>query len=155
MTKDEFYLKVAHALSGCQLVEQELKLYITEAFDLVRKCVGTTMTFRLKGTDYEDSSLERLIHMFSGLTGNDRLVSDLRKFKDKRNLLSHKGITQCLDYEGELCYTTATEFQSELASMQEEAEKLRSEIHEEANKFLPHLWFDPIPVDESADSGSS
>jgi hypothetical protein len=25
MDKDEFFLRVAHALSGCQLVEQELK----------------------------------------------------------------------------------------------------------------------------------
>ena len=34
---DEFFLRVAEALSGCQLVGQELKLYIAEAFDLVRK----------------------------------------------------------------------------------------------------------------------
>lgn len=30
MDKDEFFLRAAHALSGYQLVEQELKLYITE-----------------------------------------------------------------------------------------------------------------------------
>jgi hypothetical protein len=33
---DEFYLQVAFALSGCQLVEEELKLYISQALDLVR-----------------------------------------------------------------------------------------------------------------------
>jgi hypothetical protein len=34
--KDDFYLKVAYALSGCQLVEQELKLYITQALELAK-----------------------------------------------------------------------------------------------------------------------
>jgi hypothetical protein len=40
MDKDEFFLRVAHALSGCQLIEQELKLYITEVLDLVRKWIA-------------------------------------------------------------------------------------------------------------------
>lgn len=40
MIDDSFYLKVAHALSGCRLVEQDLKLYITEVFDLARKRIA-------------------------------------------------------------------------------------------------------------------
>ncbi len=36
MSANAFYSSVTHAQIGCQLVEQELKLYITEAFDLVR-----------------------------------------------------------------------------------------------------------------------
>lgn len=43
MDEDGFYLKVARALSGCQLVEQQLKRYITEALELVKKCVGDKM----------------------------------------------------------------------------------------------------------------
>jgi hypothetical protein len=31
MERDAFYLRAAKALSACQLVEQELKLYIAEA----------------------------------------------------------------------------------------------------------------------------
>ena len=44
--EDDFYLKVAHALSGCQLVEEHLKLYITEALELVKKCVGDKIAFK-------------------------------------------------------------------------------------------------------------
>jgi hypothetical protein len=93
---NDFYLEVAHALSGCQLIEQELKLYITEAFDLVRKCVGNQMSFKMSGEDYADSSLERLIETFKKLSNNDSLVTELRQFKNERNFLSHKGITHWL-----------------------------------------------------------
>lgn len=145
MNEDQFYLKTAYALSGCQLVEQELKLYITAALDLVRKCVGSRMTFNMRGEDYENSSLERLIEVFKKLSSNDQLLKDLRKFKEERNFLSHRGITHCLDYDGELFWTTAEEFQSRLDSIQSEASRLRIAIHDEANKFLGRLYFEDVP----------
>ncbi len=144
MKEDDFYLKVAYALSGCQLVEQQLKLYITEALELVAKCIGGKMPFKMKGDDFADSSLERLIQTFKKLSDNADLVRDLNKFKDERNFLSHKGITHCLDYEEELFYTTAEEMQERLAAIQAEAKRLRTAIHLEANKFRAHLWFDDI-----------
>lgn len=145
MEADDFYLKVAYALSGCQLVEQELKLYITEALQLAKKCIGKRMPFKLSGDDYADSSLERLIDVFRKLSDNQTLVGELRRFKDERNFLSHKGITHCLDYEGELFHSTAVEFQDRLDAIQSEAQRLRSAIHEEANKFRGHLWFEEFP----------
>jgi hypothetical protein len=143
-SEDAFYLEVAHALSGCQLVEQQLKLYITEAFDLVRKCVGEKMHFKMSGDDYADSSLERLITTFKKLSNNVQLSTDLGRFKDERNFLSHQGIAHCLDYEGSLFQHTAAEFQLRLEAIQVEAGRLRTAIHDEANKFRAHLWFDPI-----------
>ncbi|MDP2784854.1 MAG: hypothetical protein Q8O38_09735 [Sulfurimicrobium sp.] len=139
MDTDDFYLRVAHALSGCQLVEQELKLYITEALDLAKKCIGDRMPFKVSGENYADSSLERLIEAFRKLSDNDALVTELRQFKDERNFLSHKGITHCLDYEGELFHKTAVEFQDRLEAIQSEAQRLRNALHEEANKFRGHL----------------
>ena len=144
MDEDDFYLKVAHALSGCQLVEQQLKLYITESLELAKKCIGDKMPFKITGEDYADSSLERLIEIFRKLTDNESLVADLRKFKNERNFLSHKGITHCLDYEGELFDPTALEFKNRLAAIQDEAQRLYLAIHEEANKFRGHLWFDDL-----------
>jgi hypothetical protein len=142
--EDDFYLEVAHALSGCQLVEQELKLYITEAFDLVRKCVGNKMHFKMSGDDYDNTSLEGLIKVFRKLSDNEHLSADLNQFKEERNFLSHQGIAHCLDYEGELFQTTAIEFQPRLEAIQDEAKRLRMAIHEEANKFRAHLWFDKV-----------
>jgi hypothetical protein len=141
---DDFYLKVAHALSGCQLIEQELKLYITEALQLVKKCIGNRMPFEMSGEDYANASLGRLIDVFRKLTTNEVLVMELGEFKKERNFLSHRGITHCLDYEGELFQSTAEEFWFRLENIQTEAERLRVAIHEEANKFRGHLWFDEI-----------
>ena len=144
MDEDDFYLKVARTLSGCQLVEQQLKLYITEALELAKKYIGEKMPFKMTGDDYADSSLERLIEIFRKLTDNEKLVTDLRKFKSERNFLSHKGITHCLDYEGELYNPTTIEIQNRLEAIQKEAERLYLAIHEEANKFRAYLWFDDI-----------
>lgn len=145
MEENDFYLKVAYALSGCQLVEQELKLYISEALELARKCIGTRLTFKMSGDDYADASLERLIDAFKKLSDNEVLVKDLRTFKDERNFLSHKGIATCLDYEGGLFYTTALEFQVRLDAMQGEAQRLMAELREEGYKFRGHLYFEEFP----------
>lgn len=60
MTPHDFHLKVAQALTGCQLVEQELKLYISEALELVIKALDGRLPFSMSGRDYENSSLEGL-----------------------------------------------------------------------------------------------
>jgi hypothetical protein len=145
MNSDDFYLSIARALSGCQLVEQELKLYITEALELVQKCVAGRLPFSMSGDDYANASLERLIEIFRKLTSNQTLVAELRTFKEERNFLSHRGIAHCLDPDGELCYVTASEFQNRLAAIEPEAQRLRLAIHDEANKFRGHLWFDDLP----------
>ena len=95
---DEFFLRVAEALSGCQLVEQELKLYIAEAFDLVRKCIDGRLPFKLSGDDHQDSSLEKLIGMFRKRCDNESLVERLTKFKGERNFLSHRHVGMLIDY---------------------------------------------------------
>jgi hypothetical protein len=142
---DDFYLQVAFALSGCQLVEQQLKLYIAEALELAQKCVGRRMTFKMSGEDYEDASLERLIEVFRKLTDNQTLVTELRQFKNERNFLSHKGIAHCLDPEGELSETSVAEVQVRLQAIQAEANRLRLAIHEEANRFRCYLDFEDFP----------
>jgi hypothetical protein len=106
------------------------------------------MPFKISGEDYEDSSLERLIEMFKRLSNNESLVADLGRFKNERNFLSHKGITHCLDYEGDLFDSIASEFQERLVAIQREAGTLRLAIHEEANKFRGYLWFDDLTKEE-------
>lgn len=144
MNEDDFYLKVAHALSGCQLVEQELKLYITEALELAKKCIAGRMPFGMSGDDYADCSPERLITAFEKLTDNRELVRELAKFKKERNFLSHKGIAHCLDLEGGLFDPTAREFVERLEAIRRESRRLWTAIQEEANKFCGHLLFDVV-----------
>jgi hypothetical protein len=146
MNADDFYLRVAGALSGCQLVEQGLKLYITEALELVQKCVDGKLSFRMSGDDYADASLERLIQIFQKLSSNLTLVTELERFKKERNFLSHKGIAHCLDPDGELDNGAVAEFETRLAAIEPEAQRLCHAIHEEANKFRGYLWFDDLPT---------
>lgn len=142
---DDFYLQVAYALSGCQLVEQELKLYISEALEYVKKSVGKRLPFKMSGQDYEDASLERLIDVFRKLSDNESLVADLRKFKAERNFLSHKGIAHCLDPMGDLGGISSAEFMPRLRAVQTEAERLRLLIHDEGGSFKGHLYFGTFP----------
>jgi hypothetical protein len=100
----------------------------------------------MRGEDYADSSLERLIDTFNKLSDNEPLVTALRKFKNERNFLSHKGITYCLGYDEELFYPTALELKNRLNSIQVEAERLRKALHQEANTFRGDLWFDEVDV---------
>lgn len=89
-------------MSGCQAVEQGLKLYLTEAFEAVRLRVAPLMPFKMSGRDYENVPLERLIEVFAKFTNDDELVRDLRRFKDERNHLSHRAIAECLDPIGQV-----------------------------------------------------
>jgi hypothetical protein len=122
--KDEYFLKVAYALSGCQLVEQALKLYIDEALSHIRQAIGDKVPFKMSGEDYKDSSLEKLIQIFAKLTDDDRLIGELNKFKDKRNRLSHTGITKCLDPDEELDQDNISDYQKELDTIEPEARNL-------------------------------
>lgn len=142
---NDFYLQIAYALSGCQLVEQELKLYISEALDYVKKSVGRKLPFKMSGQDYQDASLERLIDVFRKLADNDSLVADLRKFKDERNFLSHKGIAHCLDPMGDLGGISTTEIMPRLLAVQTEAERLRKLVRDEGTPFKGHLHFGTFP----------
>ena len=140
-----FYLRVAFALTGCQLVEEELKLYITGAFELAKKCIGPRMPFKLSGADYEDASLERLIDIFRKFSDNDELIKDLRKFKDERNYLGHKSIAHCLDPFEDLTELATTDALPRIEAIQIEARRLRLAIHGEGNVNLVHLRFESFP----------
>lgn len=142
---NNFYLQVAFSLSGCQLVEQELKLYISEALAYVSKCVNKKLPFKMSGQDYEDASLERLIDVFRKLSDNEVLVTELRRFKSERNFLSHKGITHCLDPIGEPGSLSLVEVIPRLQAIQVEAKRLCQAIHEEGGSFKGHLYFGDFP----------
>jgi hypothetical protein len=148
VSERELYFEVALALAECQLVEQELKLYITEAFELVSKRLGQRMTFRFSGEDYADSSLEKLISAFKKLNDNALLAGDLDRFRKERNFLSHRGITSCLDHDGELTPQDVRETRVRMTQLQADGVRLRELIHEEANKFRGFLWFEDTETPE-------
>lgn len=140
----EFYLRVARSLAGCQFVEQELKLYISEAFQLVKKCVADQLAFKMSGEDFGNASLGRLITTFTKLSDNKELVRDLNAFKEDRNFLSHRAIASCTDADGELSIPERTDLNGKLEAIQAEAKRLTAAVNDEANKFRGYLYFDAL-----------
>ncbi len=142
MEQDEFFLKVSRALSGCQMVEMELKLYLASAVALIKKRLGNRMAFEMTGDDYQNYSLERLINTFKKFTDNKDLVKRLNKFKDERNFLSHKAIATCMDKHNGYQKWTATSLNERLFNIENEALSLFHAINDESAKFFGYLYFE-------------
>lgn len=147
MKIQKFLMEVAKALASCQAVELELKLYISQAFFIVRSSVGDRLPFKFSGADYTDASLERLIDAFKKLSDNDELIKRLSQFKSKRNHLAHKAIADCLDDLGDFDEWAAAGGYATLSTIQRDADGLLNDIAKEHQKLYVIESGIPIPPD--------
>ena len=92
----QFGTNVSSALLAFQLIEENLKLYITFSFKLIRIRLNQTVPFNFDGTEFENAPLERLLHIFARLTDNNPLVSRLNKLKKNRNFVAHFAFVEYL-----------------------------------------------------------
>ncbi|HEX4892267.1 MAG TPA: hypothetical protein VFV47_03195 [Hyphomicrobiaceae bacterium] len=145
MKRSEFLLNVGHSLAACQLLEFELKLYIERAFEVARKKTSGVVHFGFSGSDYEDSSLEKLISVFRKLTNNRELCRKLDEFRKDRNFVAHKAIAACVDPEGGLDESKVAEVQVLLSRVSQEARSLSDQILEESKCFFGHHYIDEEP----------
>ena len=141
MSDNYFYLNISKALMGCQLVEQELKLYLTEAIEFAKLRLKGDMPFNWDGKDFDDSSLENLIKQFKKYSNNPQLAAELDSFKKERNFLSHKAIASCLDPSGELSPPERSSAESRAAKLCIDADRLTAQIHSEGAGFRARLLF--------------
>lgn len=140
----EFYLKVGRSMGGCQLVEQELKLYLAEAFQLVRKQTGNVIPFKFDSKDYEDSPLGTLVKAFSRLNDHDDLIKSLKAFVKERNFLSHRAVVSCYYPDGSVSTQDMSELEPRLKDIEAKAEELTEAVHLETNEIMLHLYFEDI-----------
>jgi hypothetical protein len=143
------YMQVAHALAACQFIEQALKLYLTEALLLAKKCIGSKMPFSMTGEQYQDASLERLLGIFDKLNDNVALKKSLAAFKEERNFLTHRAIASCIDPGGDLDYGEASKLSPRLIGIEGEARRLAAGIHEEGNSIRGQLDFDHLDLKDA------
>lgn len=144
MQINKLYLKISESLGGCQLVEQALKLYITEALELVKQTVHSHITFKMSGADYRDASMTSLIKCFAKLSGNTKLIKDLNKFKSERDFLAHNSILSCLDGGQDIDDSKTALIMSRIQSIPSEAARLASIIHGETTRISCVTDFDPV-----------
>jgi hypothetical protein len=140
--KRAYLLRVAQSLAACQLLELQLKIYIAQALELVRKCVKDSLPFEMSGEDYQDASLGTLIKNFKKLCSNPALISALHTFERERNYVAHKAIADSIDPNGDLSEGGTNE--DRLTTIEREANRLSDEIYNESSKFVGRLYFDDV-----------
>lgn len=125
MSDNRFHLEVSNAIAGCQLVEQELKKYITIAFEAAQRH-KKSINFSVERI--ESRPLGRLIRAFEKSGGDSLLIAELDKFKEERDFLAHQAVAQCFDLDMNFFVPETTK--DRLAEIQINAEVLRSRIYE-------------------------
>ncbi|EGR1738247.1 hypothetical protein B9J90_17535 [Vibrio sp. V09_P4A23P171] len=142
MNQEAFLLKVSKALSGCQMVEMELKIYLGMSCDLVRKRLGERLPFNLDASNFENMALERLIHTFKQFNNNAELQKKLVAFKNERNFLAHNAISNCTDRHNGFQEWDALKLDDRLQQLEQVSAELFREIHAESGKFMGYLYFE-------------
>jgi hypothetical protein len=140
----EFYLKVGRSLGACQLVEQQLKLYLAEAYLLVRKQTNDVIPFKFESQDNEDAPLGVLVKAFSRLNDNGELIQSLKAFVKERNFLSHRAVTSCYYPDGSVSTQDMSDLEPRLKDIEAKAEELTEAIHMETNRVMIHLHFEDL-----------
>lgn len=139
---DTFYINIANALAGCQLVENELKKYISMAYECINIFIDNRIPFSMSENDLKGQKLYNLIKIFEKLSDNAELVSKLEAFSKSRNKFAHSGIFNCLDNDGELYLPTTIRFEAEIKALRQIANDLIRDIHIESHKFIDYIYGD-------------
>jgi hypothetical protein len=95
--RDHYREAVISALSGFQLIESTLKLYISMHYDTTRLLLKDRVHFDFQGDDLKDAALGRLVTVFSKLNRNTRLVARIRELIKHRDEIAHQALVQLFD----------------------------------------------------------
>lgn len=86
----DYFSTVQKALSHFQFIEEGLKMYLANTFQLIRKNIKSDMVFGFTYKDVEDYSLGRLIKIFEKYNSNKNLIKTINKIIKDRNYIAHK-----------------------------------------------------------------
>ncbi|MCB2215824.1 hypothetical protein [Desulfofustis glycolicus] len=88
--KDEAYIKaIGHILFSFQMLEEGLKICVGLSYDIISAVVPSELSFKVNAKKIEKSSLGSLITLFSDVTKNHSLVTDLKNIVQWRNFCAH------------------------------------------------------------------
>ncbi|WP_157579398.1 hypothetical protein [Pseudoalteromonas tunicata] len=89
--KEEIYEKgLTLALSGYQLIEASLKLYLRNYFNIARYLISDQLYFGFDGKDYDNAPLGKLVSVFAKTCPDNNLVSELKAEISHRNHIAHQ-----------------------------------------------------------------
>jgi hypothetical protein len=92
--KDQEYLdEINKALLNFQMVEEALKICIGLSYEIIAKTIPADMTFKFDPSSVNSAPLGNLIKMFSKISKNEVLISDLKKIVEWRNFCAHSAFS--------------------------------------------------------------
>lgn len=81
---------VQNALFAFQMIEEALKIYVGLSYEIIKRSAPPPVTFNFDVFAVNNAPLGKLTKMFSGVSANHQLVSDLRKIEEWRNFCAHR-----------------------------------------------------------------
>jgi hypothetical protein len=79
-TLDDYLFQVGKAASQFQFLEEGLKMYLAECFDIVRENVKGKIEFRYVYKDLKNKSLGPLVRLFAKYATSEELTSSQGAF---------------------------------------------------------------------------
>ncbi|KAB7703183.1 hypothetical protein GBN26_02100 [Plesiomonas shigelloides] len=122
-------------LSGYQLIEASLKLYIVNYFRIAKYYISDRIHFGFDGSDYHDAPLGQLVKVFSKTCADKELVADLKSEISHRNHVAHKATLVLYKKDT----VTSEEFDNLIKDIQMHGEKITNllsrlkKVHSELN----------------------
>ena len=93
MNSEEIYkLQTLKVLSGFQMLEFSLKVYVATAYNLTRHKLQGAIPFKYTYKDIKNHPLERLLNTFQKLNDNVQLQGRLNKLREGRNYIAHQAL---------------------------------------------------------------
>jgi hypothetical protein len=81
---------VQNALFTFQMIEEALKIHIGLSYEILKRTAPLPVAFNFDTSAIRNAPLGKLIKLFSGITANRQLVSDLSKIVEWRNFCAHR-----------------------------------------------------------------
>lgn len=81
---------VQNALFAFQMIEEALKICVGLSYEIIKRSAQPPVTFNFDVSAINNAPLGKLIKMFSGVSANHQLISDLRKIEEWRNFCAHR-----------------------------------------------------------------
>lgn len=85
-----YVLAVQNALFSFQMIEEALKICVGLSYEIIARSVPSPIAFNFEASAIHSAPLGRLIKMFSSVSANHTLVSELRKVEEWRNFCAHR-----------------------------------------------------------------
>lgn len=85
-----YVLAVQNALFTFQMIEESLKICVGLSYEIIKLSAPPPTAFNFDTNNINNAPLGKLIQMFSSVTTNQQLVSELRKILKWRNFCAHR-----------------------------------------------------------------